>query len=240
MQRPAPLIYLFDGPVGPRFRGIIPQQRRFARNVLQRRVDNRAVQVSDLTTNAGAVAARTDEPAGSARDAVRGRAQPKKPFRETFKHAGAGESAVDAAAMAAGPGWVKPEPLRVGPPASKIAPSPAAKIDRLLIGGAGAEAEARIRIGGGALAGAEIRLTITAGSLAVTAQLLTPTAGSRQTLFVAMEELRLRLRDKGIALAPSIARSRTESDAGGDGGRDGRNGQAGERDESGDRWQAGR
>jgi hypothetical protein len=131
----------------------------------------------------------------------------------------------------------------VGPPASKIAPSPAAKIDRLLIGGAGAEAEARIRIGGGALAGAEIRLTITAGSLAVTAQLLTPTAGSRQTLFVAMEEIRLRLRDKGIALASSIARSRPEGDAPWDGQRDdgrdqpgGRDGQPSGRDGSGDRW----
>jgi hypothetical protein len=195
------------------------------------------VQVSDLTTNGRAAAPRTDESAG---DGVRGRPRPKKPFREAFKHPGPSEPSADAAAAAGGPGWLKPEPLRVGPPASKTGPSAPARIDRLLIGGRGGEAQARIRIGGGALAGAEIRLTTTAGSQAVTAQLLTPTAGSRQTLFVAMEEIRLRLRDKGIALAPSIARSRTESDAGGDGGRDGRNGQAGERDESGDRWQAGR
>jgi hypothetical protein len=241
MQRPAPLIYLFDGPVGSRFRGIIPQQRRFARNVLQRRVDNRAVQVSDLTTNGRAATVGTDDSKGSTTDALRGRTRLNKPFREAFKHGGASESAVDAAAVTGGPGWFKPEPIRVGPPASKIAPAAAAKIDRLLIGGAGGEAEARIRIGGGALAGAEIRLTATAGSQAVTAQLLTATAGSRQTLFVAMEEIRLRLRDKGIALASSIARSGPERDAPSDGRRhSGRDGDSGERDGSGDRWQVGR
>ena len=105
----------------------------------------------------------------------------------------------------------------MGPPAAKVAPAAAAKIDRLLIGSVGGDAEARIRIGSGALAGSEIRLTTAAGSQAVTAQLLTPTAGSRQTLFVAMEEIRLRLRDKGIALASSIARSRPEGEASGDG-----------------------
>ncbi|HSY39298.1 MAG TPA: hypothetical protein VLA79_07205 [Polyangia bacterium] len=120
---------------------------------------------------------------------------------------------------------------------AKFAPAPAAKVDRVLIGGAGGEAEARIRIGAGALAGAEIRLTTTAGSQSVTAQLLTPTAGSRQTLFVAMEEIRLRLRDKGIALASSVGRSRRESD-GQPGARP--DGESGERNGSGDRWQAGR
>jgi len=198
-----------------------------------------------LTTNGGVATTRTDESAGLARDAVRGRPRRDKPFREAFKHAGASEPAVGPAGMAGGPGWFKPEPIRVGPPASRIAPPAAAKIDRVLIGSAGGEAEARIRIGGGALAGAEIRLTTPAGSQAVTAQLLTPTAGSRQTLFVAMEEIRLRLRDKGIALASSIARSRPQSDAAGEGPHDGRpddrrDGGPGERDGSGDRWQAGR
>ncbi len=125
----------------------------------------------------------------------------------------------------------------MGPPPSKIASAPPAKIDRVLIGSTGGEAEARIRIAGGALAGAEIRLTATAGSQAVTAQLLTPTAGSRQTLFVAMEEIRLRLRDKGIALASAVGRSRPESEVSGDGRRDGESGQ---RNGSGDRWQADR
>jgi hypothetical protein len=190
-----------------------------------------------LTTTGGAQSARADELGGSGRDSVRGRARPSKPFRDTFKRSGGSESAFEAAALAGGPGWFKPDPLRVGPPATKIAPAAAAKVDRVLIGSVGGEAEARIRIGGGALAGVEIRLTTTAGSQAVTAQLLTPTAGSRQTLFVAMEEIRLRLRDKGIALAPSVGRSRPESDSPNDARRDG---ESGERDGSGDGWRAGR
>jgi hypothetical protein len=164
-------------------------------------------------------------------------AGPSKRFRDAFKHAGESEAASAAAAAAVGPGWFKPEPLRIGPPAPKTAPAAAAKIDRLLIGGAGGEAEARIRIGTGALAGAEIRLTTTGGSQTVTAQLLTPTAGSRQTLSVAMEEIRLRLRDKGIALASSAARSRPNSDDRGEARRDH---ESGARAGSGGGWQAGR
>jgi hypothetical protein len=185
-----------------------------------------------------------DESSRSGRDSVHGRSRPSRPFRDTFKHPGGSESAAEAAALAGGPGWFRPEPIRVGPPASKIAPAAATKpaaateIDRVLIGSAGGEAEARIRIGAGALAGAEIRLTMTAGSQAVTAQLLTPTAGSRQTLFVAMEEMRLRLRDKGIALASSVGRSRPESDGQRDDAR--RDGESAERDGSGDRWRPSR
>ena len=124
-------------------------------------------------------------------------------------------------------------------------PAAATEIDRVLIGGGRGEGEARIRISGGALAGAEIRLTMTAGSQAVTAQLLTPTAGSRQTLFVAMEEIRLRLRDKGIALASSVGRGRPETDGPSDGPSDGqghsrRDGDPGGADGAGDSWQAGR
>ena len=184
---------------------------------------------------------------GSGRDPEHRRTRPSKPFRDTFKHAGGSESASEAAALAGGPGWFKPEPIRLGPPAAKLAPTPApaaaTKVDRLLIGNAGGEAEARIRISAGALAGAEIRLTTTAGSQAVTAQLLTPTAGSRQTLFVAMEEIRLRLRDKGIALAPSVGRSRPQNDGPNqrDGRRDDRrDAESEERDGSGHSWQAGR
>ncbi len=184
-----------------------------------------------------------DELVGSGRDPARRRAPSSKPFRDTFTHVGGSDAISEAGALAGGPGWFKPGPIHVGPPASKLAPAPAAaaKIDRVLIGNAGGEAEARIRIGAGALAGAEIRLTTTAGSQAVTAQLLTPTAGSRQTLFVAMEEIRLRLRDKGIALASSVGRSRSESEGPNDGRRDARrNGESGERDGSGDSWRAGR
>jgi hypothetical protein len=166
---------------------------------------------------------------------------PSKRFRDALKKTGEGGAASEAATAAGGPGWFKPEPIRVGPPASKIAPAGTTKIDRLLIGGAGGEAEARIRIGTGALAGAEIRLTTTAGSQAVTAQLLTPTAGSRQTLSVAMEEIRLRLRDKGIVLASSVDRSRPSSDHHGESAQEaGRDGEPGARAGSGDGWQAGR
>jgi hypothetical protein len=243
IQRPAPLIYLFDGPFGPRFRGIIPQQRRFARNGLHGEVDNRAVQVSDSTTNGGAPAARTDELTAGDADAVRRGGRAGTRFRDTLKRGGGSDETTlsDAAtAAAAGPAWFRPEPIRMTPPPSRIAPMAPAKIDRVLIGSSGGDAEARIRIGAGALAGSEIRLTAAAGSQAVTAQLLTPAAGSRETLSVAIEEIRLRLRDKGIVLASSVARSR----AGGDPRRDGTT--MGEPDESGagagssSRWPAAR
>ncbi len=178
------------------------------------------MQVSDSTTNAGAAAARTDEPAGGEGDVVRRGAGAGKRFRETLKRGGGSEEtglSEAAAAAAGGPAWFKSEPIRVAPPPSRIAAVAAPKIDRVLIGGLGGEAEARIRIGAGALAGAEIRLTAAAGSQVVTAHLLTPTAGSRQTLSVAIEEIRLRLRDRGIALASSVARSRAGDEARRDG-----------------------
>jgi hypothetical protein len=204
---------------------------------------NRAVQVSDLTTNGGAAVPRTDESGGPAREGARERVRSNKPFRDAFKHARASESAVEAAGISGAPPWFRAEPIRVGPPAAKVAAAPPARIDRVLIGSAGGEAEARIRIAGGALAGAEIRLITMAGSQAVTAQLLTPTAGSRQTLFVAMEEIRLRLRDKGIALASSVTRGRAESEGGheghGEGNGDGQcDGRSSDRDGSGDGWRA--
>jgi hypothetical protein len=68
--------------------------------------------------------------------------------------------------------------------------------------GAGADgAEARIRIGAGALAGTEIHLSSTAAGHAVEARLLTHTASSRQTLSVVMDEIRVRLRTRGIAFS---------------------------------------
>jgi hypothetical protein len=101
------------------------------------------------------------------------------------------------------------------------------RIDRLLVGGADGAEEARIRIAAGALAGAEIRLTA-AGAHAVTAQLLTPGAGSRETLSMVMEEIRRRLRDKGIAvLAPTARDGRGAGRASGGTG-------------SGDGWPTGR
>src|SRR5947207_2764019 len=68
---------------------------------------------------------------------------------------------------------------------------------------------------------------------------------SEQTLFVAMEEIRLRLRDKGISLASAVARSQPESEGPSEGRHNGRrdggrDGDAGERDGTSARWQAGR
>jgi len=180
------------------------------------------VQVSETTTIG---AARKDESRSEARgaaDTVRHGAG--RHFRDALKRAATDGLAPEAAAaLASLGGGAAPAPIRVAPPATKaaaaVASAPAARVDRVLVGTVGGDAEARIRIGAGALAGAEIRLTAAAGSAAVTAQLLTPGAGSRQTLSVAMEEIRLRLRDKGIALASSVARGRPAEDPRREGGR---------------------
>jgi hypothetical protein len=176
------------------------------------------VQVSETTTICAAAAARKDEargPVQGAGDAIRHRAGPSR-FRDALKRGAGDELGSEAAAALGSCASGPPAPIRVAPPPLKatvaMTAAPAARVDRILIGTVGGEAEARIRIGAGALAGAEIRLTAAAGSAAVTAQLLTPGAGSRQTLSVAMEEIRLRLRDKGIALASSVTRGRAADD----------------------------
>jgi len=179
------------------------------------------VQVSDSTTIGAAPASpapRKDEPAAREGEAAHRRSSLR--FRDALKRAAADPEGADEAAGTTGGGSVlfRTDPLRVGAPAASSAPlaaSRAAAIDRLLVGTAGGLAEARIRIGAGALAGVEIQLTST-GAHAVTAQLLTAGAGSRQTLSVAMEEIRLRLRDKGIALGASVTRGRPAGEAGRD------------------------
>jgi hypothetical protein len=189
------------------------------------------VQVSQTTTTGAVSPARKDEARGAeapgATDAAGRRARPSR-FREALKRGAADEIASQVTAtLGAGGNGLPPTPIRVAPPPTKIATAPAARIDRVLVGTVGGDAEARIRIGSGVLAGAEIRLTAAAGSPAVTAQLLTPGAGSRQTLSVAMEEIRLRLRDKGIALTSSVARGRPADDPRRDGQRDRDGGAAG-------------
>jgi hypothetical protein len=182
------------------------------------------VQVSETTTS-GAVcpAARRDEAAGQRGEgAPRQHARTGPRFRDALKR-GAGDELGPEVAALLGSGANAPPPtaLRVAPPPARTAAAPVGQVDRVLIGTVGGDAEARIRVGTGALAGAEIRLTVAAGSPAVTAQLLTPGAGSRQTLSVAMEEIRLRLRDKGIALTSSVARGRPADDPRHDGERAG-------------------
>jgi hypothetical protein len=178
------------------------------------RVDNLAVQVSDSTTTGAGSPARKDEAAGpGGASAVRqhGRSGPR--FRDALKRGVDDERGSDIAGAFGVGGGIPPAPIRVAPPPAKSAAAPVGRVDRLLVGHAGGDAEARIRIGSGVLAGAEIRLTAAVGSPAVTAQLLTAGAGSRQTLSVAMEEIRLRLRDKGIALSSSVAGGRAADDA---------------------------
>jgi hypothetical protein len=173
------------------------------------------VQVSETTTT-GAVSRGSnvkDEAAGVVPGRGSARSGPR--FREALKHGagGAGEQPSVIADLVGAGANAPIVPVRVAPPPARVAPAHAGRIDRVLVGTVGGDAEARIRIGAGALAGAEIRLTASVGSPAVTAQLLTPGAGSRQTLSVAMEEIRLRLRDKGITLASSVARGRAADDA---------------------------
>jgi hypothetical protein len=198
------------------------------------------VQVSETTTTGAVSPGRKDEAAGPRGDgAVGQQARPGSHprFRDALKR-GTGSEELGSevvALLGAGANAPLPTAIRVAPPPAKTAAAPVGRVDRVLVGTVGGDAEARIRIGTGALAGAEIRLTAAAGSPAVTAQLLTPGAGSRQTLSVAMEEIRLRLRDKGIALTSSVARGRSADDPSHDGERE-RDAGAG----VGDRWPAGR
>jgi hypothetical protein len=175
------------------------------------------VQVNDATAAAGVVSGRKDDPAGGGAEAARRGARSGPRFRDALRKAGSDDTdgtASGTAMAAALAGWFRPEPAVKPlvsppsiPPAGPSAPPP--RIDRVLFGEVGTSVEARIRIASGTLAGSEIRLSSTPGSRAVAAELLTRSNGSRQTLLVAMDELRLRLRGKGIALA---ARPRTATD----------------------------
>ena len=115
----------------------------------------------------------------------------------------------DGASAAAMAGWFRPE-SDAAPVARRRRPrtagvAAARAVDRILIGAGPDGAQARIRIGAGALAGTEIQLSTGAGGHAVEARLLTHAASSRQTLSVVMDEIRSRLRDKGIVLSTRAA-----------------------------------
>ena len=79
-------------------------------------------------------------------------------------------------------------------------------VQRVLIGSRGVEPEARVSIADGSPAGAEIRLVAVGGGRKIVAEILTANAGSRETLTSAMEEIRVRLRRRGIALSISEQR----------------------------------
>jgi hypothetical protein len=120
----------------------------------------------------------------------------------------AGDGEPETANAAAMSGWFRPEPpgltggaAAAGRVGGVAAAGGARAVDRVLIGAGPQGAEARIRIGAGALAGTEIQLSGGAGGQVVEARLLTHAASSRQTLSVVMDEIRSRLRDRGIVLA---------------------------------------
>ncbi|HSS37562.1 MAG TPA: hypothetical protein VLT58_02220 [Polyangia bacterium] len=76
----------------------------------------------------------------------------------------------------------------------------APSVTQVLLGGGPRAAEARIRIADGRGGSAEIRLASVAGRRDIAVQVLTGAAGSRETLTGVMNEVRLRLRRRGIAL----------------------------------------
>jgi hypothetical protein len=136
-----------------------------------------------------------DEPGNS------GRSRPGQGFRSTLERRrrdpiGGANEAASAAAMAA---WFRPESAPTAKGVAAVA-APRA-VDRVLIGSGPGGAQARIRIGAGTLAGTEIQLSAAASGHAVEARLLTHGASSRQTLSVVMDEIRSRLRDRGIVLS---------------------------------------
>jgi hypothetical protein len=171
------------------------------------------MQVTDSQASIAAGSAGTGE-VGSAGDEPghSDRARPGKGFRDTLERRRrtptGGDGAPQGTSAAAMTGWFRAEP---GPMSTKavaanttMRPEPVAggaAVDRVLIGSGPDGAQARIRIGAGALAGTEIHLSGGAGGRAVEARLLTHEAASRQTLSVVMDEIRSRLRGRGIALS---------------------------------------
>ena len=151
-----------------------------------------------------------------------GRARrPRHNFRATLlpahtsgRAAGAEPEPSTAATMT---GWFRAEASPAAPSRTPAAAAPR-PVDRVLIGGTGDSAEARIQIGSGALAGTEIRLQAAPGGGVIEAQLLTRVDGSRQTLSVVMDEIAVRLRGKGIALHVKRGEARRDRGEQGDRG----------------------
>ena len=148
-------------------------------------------------------------------------------FRKTLERGrcdpAAGGMMNDGASAAALAGWFRSESA-AAPTVAKaagVAGVPASRaVDQVLIGSGPDGAQARIRIGAGALAGTEIHLSSASGQT-VEARLLTHEASSRQTLSVVMDEIRSRLRDRGIVLATRAVGARPPAPAGEVGAADG-------------------
>ena len=172
------------------------------------------MQVSDSSHGAAPPAAGKDEvrPIGDASEtAAHGRSGRR--FRSALerKRDDGETGAHDAASAAAMAGWFRSE--SAGAPAGKTTAvsgaSAARAVDRILVGSGPDGAQARIRIGSGALAGTEIQLSSGAAGHVVEARLLTHAATSRQTLSLVMDEIRLRLRDRGIVLSTTTSGARS-------------------------------
>ena len=121
----------------------------------------------------------------------------------------------DEASAAALAGWFRSESAArpaVAKAAGAAGVTASRAVNRVLIGSGPDGAQARIRIGAGALAGTEIHLS-TASGQAVEARLLTHAASSRQTLSVVMDEIRSRLRDRGIVLTTRAVGARPPAQA---------------------------
>jgi hypothetical protein len=172
------------------------------------------MQVSDSAPGAQPAAAGKEEvrPIGDVAE-TGARARSGRRFRSALEPKGhdPGTGAHDAASAAAMAGWFRPESAAV--PACKTTavsgPSGARAVDRILVGSGPDGAEARIRIGTGALTGTEIQLSSGAAGHIVEARLLTHAATSRQTLSLVMDEIRLRLRDRGIVLSTTASGTRS-------------------------------
>src|SRR4030095_9969661 len=111
-------------------------------------------------------------------------------------------------------GGFRPDPpFATARPAAAPALAARRAVERVLVGAGPEGAQARIRIGAGALAGTEIQLSSAVSGRAVEARLLTHTASARQTLSVVMDEIRSRLRERGIVLSMTGAGSRRSARA---------------------------
>jgi len=179
------------------------------------------MQVNDSSAVAPATAATKDE-VRSVGDAPENAARSGsgKRFRGTLKRKreDPGTGAHDGASAAAMAGWFRPESAAAstGKPAAVAGASAARPVDRVLVGSGPDGAEARIRIGAGALAGTEIQLSSGGAGHVVEARLLTHAATSRQTLSLVMDEIRSRLRNRGIVLSTKAAGARFAPPADGD------------------------
>lgn len=184
------------------------------------------MQVSDSPQTAALATAGKDE-VRSVGDAVEAgpRSRSGRRFRNALERVakGTGAGVDDAASAAAMAGWFRPESaaaVPVGKSTAVTGPSAPRAVDRVLIGSGPDGAQARIRIGAGALAGTEIQLSSGVGGHVVEARLLTHAATSRQTLSLVMDEIRSRLRDRGIVLSTAVRGARSVAPTG-DGERSG-------------------